>query len=99
VRDPIGADNAGVADVDDVRCLHVQPDPEAAEEDRGGEEDPGRPHAAGRRTAPGHADPDTAQNNPDERGIEQRHRREYVAVVEVPERRGRRKQHDEIEIA
>ena len=36
VEDPIAADHAGEADVDDAsRGLQVEPDPEAAEEDRG----------------------------------------------------------------
>ena len=33
VHDPLGADHAGVADVDHVRRLHVEPDAEAGEED------------------------------------------------------------------
>ena len=40
-----------------------------------------------------------ARDHPDERGIEERHRREHVAVVEVPERRRRREEHDEVEVA
>ena len=99
VRDALRADHAGVADVDHVRRLHVQPDAKAAEEDRGGEQDPRRPDRARRRAAPGHADPHAAQHDPDERGIEERHGGEHVAVVEVPERRRRREQHHEIEVA
>ena len=38
-------------------------------------------------------------DDPDERRIEERHRGEDVAVVEVPERRRRREQHHEIEVA
>jgi len=60
VHDAFRADHPRVADVDDVRRLHVEADAEAAEEDRRGKEDPGRPDGAGRRAAPGHTDPHTA---------------------------------------
>ena len=99
VDDPLGADHARVADVDHVRALDVEPDPEAGEEDRGAEQHPDRPaRRAGvpRLRTPIH---DPAQHHPDEQRIEERHRREHVAVVEVPERGGRREEEEQVEIA
>ena len=53
VRDPVRADHARVADVDHAsRRLHVQADPEAGEEDRGGGEQPHRPERARRARRP-----------------------------------------------
>ena len=99
VDDPLGADHARVADVDDVRALDVEPDPEAGEEDRRGEQHPDRPARRARRAAVADADPHPAQHHPDEQRIEERHRREDVAVVEVPERRRRREQEEQVEVA
>ena len=48
MRDALRADHARVADVDDIRGLHVEADAKAAEEDRSGEQDPGRPDGARR---------------------------------------------------
>src|SRR5439155_183970 len=51
------------------------------------------------RAATGGADPDAADDHPDEGGVDQRHRREDVAVVEEPERGGGRQEQDQVEIA
>src|SRR5262249_13946956 len=85
VDDPLGSDHAGVADVDHVRALDVESDPETGEEDRCAEQRPDRPDRRARRTAVPEADPDAPHHDPDEERIEQRHRREDVAVVEEPE--------------
>ncbi len=97
--DSLGTDHARVADVDHVRALDVEPDPEADEEDRGAEKHPDRPARRSRRAAVAEADPRPAQHHPDEQRIEERHRREDVAVVEVPERRGRREEEEQVEVA
>ena len=89
VDDPLGADHAGVADVDDVRFLDVEPDAEAGEEDGRSEQHPDRPARRARRAAVTGADPGPAQHDPDEQRIEERHRSEDVAVVEEPQRRRR----------
>ena len=51
VHDPIRADHARVADVDDVRAAHVEADAEADEEDRRRREQPDRPHRTRRARA------------------------------------------------
>ena len=99
VDDPLGADHAGVADVDHVRLLDVQPDPEAGEKDGRCEKHPDRPaRRPGRAAVPG-ADPDPAQHHPDEQRVEEGHRREDVAVVEEPQRRRRREEEKQVEVA
>ena len=69
VHDPLGADDARVADVDHVRRLDVEADAKAREEETGcGEQDPGRPHRPGRGDPrPGDADVDAARDHPDQR--------------------------------
>ena len=99
VRDPVGADHARVADVDHVRVADVQPDPEAGEEDRRRRR-AARPARRRRRAGAGRApDPDAAREQPDERRVDERHRREDVAVVEEPERDREREQHEQVEVA
>ena len=99
VRDPVGADHARVADVDHVRRANVQADPEAGEEDRRRGEHPDRPHGGAARRAVRPRDPDAAREQPDERRIGERHRREDVAVVEEPERDREREQHEQVDVA
>ena len=56
VDDPLGADHAGVADVDHVRALDVEPDAEAGEEDRRARAAP-RPASAARPACRGSVTP------------------------------------------
>ena len=97
--DPLGTDHAREAHVDDVRALDVEPDAEAGEEDRRPEQHPDRPAWRARRAAVPDADPRPAQHHPDKQRIEERHRREHVAVVEEPQRRRRREQEEQVEVA
>ena len=95
----LGADHARVADVDHVRALDVEPDPEAGEEDRRPQQHPDGPARRTRRAAVPDADPRPAQHHPDQQRIEERHRREDVAVIEEPQRRRRRQEEEQVEIA
>ena len=62
VEDPVGADHAGVADVDHAaRRLEVEADPEAGKEDGRCDEQPDRPDRRGRVTAPAEPDPQGAR--------------------------------------
>ena len=98
VRDPVGADHAGVADVDHVRVGDVEPDPEPEQEDRGGDQHPDRPDGRAARRPVAQADPDAAREQPREPRVDERHRGEDVAVVEEPERDREREQHQQVEV-
>jgi len=99
VDDPLGADHARIADVDDVRALDVEPDPETGEEDRRAEQRPDGPDGRAGRATVREPDPEAAHHDPDEQRVEERYGREDVAVVEEPERRGRREEEEEVEVA
>src|SRR5439155_22619547 len=57
--DPLRADYSRVADVDHVRILDVESDPETGEEDRGREQHPVRPHNSAAHRPSRAADPQT----------------------------------------
>jgi hypothetical protein len=97
--DPLRADDPGEADVDHVRGAHVQADPEAHEEDGGGEEHPHRPERPGRAAAPLPPDPRHAPEQVEERRVRERHRREDLAAVEEPERDAEREQDEQVEVS
>ncbi len=99
-RDPLRSDHAGVADVDHVRVAHVETDPEPHQEDGHGGEQPHRPHRGLRRRRPTTPpDPGHAAEQIDERRVDERHAREHVALVEVPERHREREQDEQVEVA
>ena len=94
VRDAVGADHARVADVDHVRGADVQADAKAGDEDRRRGQHPDGPDRRAARRTIRTRDPEAAHEQPDERRIRERHRREDVAVVEEPERDRERQQHE-----
>ena len=98
-RDALAADDARVADVDHVRVLDVEADPEAEQEDGRAGQQPDRPDRARlRRPAGAHAAPDHPSKQVEQRRVDDRHRREDVALVEVPERDAEREQGDQIQV-
>ena len=64
VHDAVGADDARVADVDHVRCPHVQTDAEAGEEHGRCREQPDRPDGRATRRPVATRDPDAACKEP-----------------------------------
>ncbi len=99
VHDPVGADDARVADVDHVRVADVQADAKAGDEHRRRGEHPHRPHRRPARRVIGARDPHATKEQPRERRIREQHRSEDVAVVEVPKGDREREQHDEVDVA
>ena len=99
VRDAVGADDARIADVDHIRCANVQADAEAGDEDRRRGQHPDRPDRRTTRRAVRPRDPHAAHEQPDERRIRERHRREDIAAVEEPERHRERDQDEEVDVA
>ena len=100
VDQPVGPHHAGVADVEDVRVLVVQPQPEADQrEDRGHQDQrvrrPDR-RAPGRRAEP---DPGHPRGQVQHRRVDQRRGPEDLAVVEEPQRDRERRQHQQVERA
>ena len=101
VRDPLRADDSGEADVDDAALgLHVQADPEAAEEDGGARQQPDRPdRRRGPRRAVPARDPDTPSEQVEQRRIGERSAPEDLALVEEAKRDREREQGEEVEVA
>ena len=96
VRDPLGADHAGEADVDHVRVPPVEADPEAADEHGRADQQPDRPHGRASRRAIFLPDPEAPRDQPDQAWIDERHRGEDVAAVEEPERNREREHHQQV---
>ena len=97
--DPLGPDDAGVPDVDDVGGTHVEPDPEAGGEDRRREQDPHRPARPAARRATRDADPDPPADQVHERRIDEGRAREDVPPVEEPERHREGEHREQVERA
>ena len=96
--DPLGADRPRVADVDHVRGLDVQPDLEAREEDRRGDEHPHRPERPRPRGPTFDSHPQRPPEQVGERRVSERDAREDVAAVEVPERRREEEEREQVEV-
>ena len=100
VQQPVGADHAGVADVEDVRVAVVQPQPEA---DQG--EAQRHQHQRMRRTDVDAARPvaaaqaDHPDQQVDQRRVDQRRRDEHVALVEPVQGDAEREQRQQVERA
>ena len=88
----------GVADVDHVRRPDVEADPEAGEEHRRGGEHPDRPDRCAARRPVAARDPEAAHEDPGERRVGERHRREDVTVVEEPERDRERQEDEQVDV-
>src|SRR3989440_517478 len=98
--DPLGPDDARVADVDHIRVLDIEPDPEADEEDRPGGKQPNRPHRARRRdslTAPNA--PDHPAEQVDERRGEEPDRPADGSLVLVPQRDAEERDRKQVQVA
>ena len=86
VRDPVGADHARVADVDDVRRVLVDAEAKAGEEDGGPDQEPHRNDGPSPRGPIAAGDPEAAGEQPEERRVGERHGGEDVPSVEEPQR-------------
>ena len=100
VEDPARADDAREPDVDHApRRLDVEPDAKAEEEDGHGCEHPCRPDGAEEpRTSP-EADPEPADEEVPEHGVDERDAAKDLPAVEEGERDGEAEEHEEIEVA
>ena len=101
VDDPLASDHAGKTDVDRApRRLDVQPDAKAREKDGCRGEHPHRPERLRRSRRPvAPRDPETAQEQVDERRIGERRAPEDLALVEETQRDREREQRQQIEVA
>ena len=90
VEDPVAADHAGVADVDHpARGLEIEADPEAAEKDGNGREQPHRPGQRRVRSAAAEPDPGGTHEQVGERQRPERRAPEDLAPVEATRARAR----------
>ena len=100
VRDPVGADHTRVADVDHVRVDHVQPDPEADEEDQSRKEKVDRHvrHELAHALAAAPSLPQHSPHHVEQHGIGERHRHPDLAAVEEHVRDAEGEQHEQVEV-
>ena len=101
VGQPVGADDARVADVDDVGVRDVEPDAKADEEEQP-DDQPRRRHEQAQRIAAAAApqpDPQHAREQVDQQRIGERHRDVDVGVVEEGHADPEGHEHGEVEVA
>ncbi len=101
VRNPLGADDPGEADVDHAPLrLDVQADAKAGEKDAGSREQPHRPDGGGRARRPvAPRDPEAAAEQVHERRVRERRAPEDLALVEEAKRDREREQREQVEVA
>ena len=98
VEQPVAADHARVAHVDDaVGILDVEPDAQAPEEDGDGGQQPHRPRERRVEGAAAEADPRGADREVRKRRRPQRGRAEHVALIEAPQREAERHEREQVQ--
>ena len=98
VEQPVAADHARVANVDDaVRVLDVEPDAQAPEEDGDGRQQPHRPRDGRVEGAAAEPDPRGADREVRKRRRPQRGRAEHVALIEAPQREPERHEREQVQ--